>query len=290
MWLYVTEGLVRSTSEAGPGRWLAAGEVLLCVALFTTATVYIRRRLRAALGHRGEVDRLVARGHRGDDGGPGGQGRGVLAGRLRQRPRHRLAGDGGELVLGLAEAEGKFLDLAGELADARLGAVETSEHVVRGERRLLDDERRLALRHDDGHAVLRRRENLGRDHHLAVPLPRPLDRASRRGLGSNGEGCDRREDDGSIQTVHEGIASLARRDARGDVDRSRRPPRPHFLSRVLTAGEFGQSEANRPGGAAPRHPGSRRDQAPALVRTMTARRFCDQHEMSSQTATGRSLP
>ncbi len=48
VWLYVTEGLVRSTSEAGPGRWLAAGEVLLCVALFTTATVYIRRRLRAA--------------------------------------------------------------------------------------------------------------------------------------------------------------------------------------------------------------------------------------------------
>lgn len=30
--------------------------------------------------------------------------------------------------------------------------------------------------------------------------------------------------------------------------------------------------------------------APRLFRTVWARRFCDQHEMSLQTATGRSLP
>jgi len=32
------------------------------------------------------------------------------------------------------------------------------------------------------------------------------------------------------------------------------------------------------------------DQAPGPPRTVTARRFCDQQEISLQTATGRSLP
>jgi uncharacterized membrane protein len=48
LWLYVLEGLMRSTTEQGLSALLAALEVLLAVALFATATVYIRRRLRAA--------------------------------------------------------------------------------------------------------------------------------------------------------------------------------------------------------------------------------------------------
>jgi uncharacterized membrane protein len=48
VWLYVLEGLVRSTSEQGLSAALAALEVALAVALFIATTVYIRRRLRAA--------------------------------------------------------------------------------------------------------------------------------------------------------------------------------------------------------------------------------------------------
>ena len=46
IWLYFTEGTVRVTSEGGLGQWLAGAEVALCLALFTAATLYIRRRLR----------------------------------------------------------------------------------------------------------------------------------------------------------------------------------------------------------------------------------------------------
>lgn len=45
VWLYVTEGLVRSTSEGAPGALLAAAEVLLAVALFAACVRYIRLRL-----------------------------------------------------------------------------------------------------------------------------------------------------------------------------------------------------------------------------------------------------
>jgi uncharacterized membrane protein len=45
VWLYVLEGLVRTTSEGGLGAMLAAAEAALAVALFTAATFYIRRRL-----------------------------------------------------------------------------------------------------------------------------------------------------------------------------------------------------------------------------------------------------
>jgi len=48
VWLYVLEGLVRSTSESGPGQWLAAAEVVLSVVLFTACTAQIRLRLAAA--------------------------------------------------------------------------------------------------------------------------------------------------------------------------------------------------------------------------------------------------
>jgi len=46
VWLYVAEGVVRSTTETGAARTLAAAEIALCLLLFTAATVYIRRRLR----------------------------------------------------------------------------------------------------------------------------------------------------------------------------------------------------------------------------------------------------
>jgi len=47
VWLYVLEGLVRATSERGPGAWLAGVEVALATALFAVVTFYIRRRLAA---------------------------------------------------------------------------------------------------------------------------------------------------------------------------------------------------------------------------------------------------
>lgn len=48
IWLYVMEGLVRSTSEGGLGQWLALGEVLLGGVTFTACTAQIRQRLAAA--------------------------------------------------------------------------------------------------------------------------------------------------------------------------------------------------------------------------------------------------
>jgi uncharacterized membrane protein len=46
VWLYVTEGLVRATSEGGPGQWLAVGETLLGVAVFVAAAWHVRRWLK----------------------------------------------------------------------------------------------------------------------------------------------------------------------------------------------------------------------------------------------------
>jgi uncharacterized membrane protein len=48
IWLYVLEGLVRSTSEHGPGQWLAMAEVALAAVIFTACTAQIRQRLAAA--------------------------------------------------------------------------------------------------------------------------------------------------------------------------------------------------------------------------------------------------
>ncbi len=48
IWLYVMEGLVRSTSEAGRGQWLALAEVVLGVVIFIACTAQIRQRLAAA--------------------------------------------------------------------------------------------------------------------------------------------------------------------------------------------------------------------------------------------------
>jgi uncharacterized membrane protein len=46
VWLYVAEGLVRAGSEAGIGRWLAAGQVALGLALFTACVLQVRKRLK----------------------------------------------------------------------------------------------------------------------------------------------------------------------------------------------------------------------------------------------------
>jgi uncharacterized membrane protein len=48
VWLYVLEGLLRSTTEGGVAALLAGLEVALAVLLFAVATAYIRRRLRGA--------------------------------------------------------------------------------------------------------------------------------------------------------------------------------------------------------------------------------------------------
>ncbi|MBI3350303.1 MAG: DUF2069 domain-containing protein [Burkholderiales bacterium] len=48
IWLYVLEGLVRSTSEGGLGQWLSLGEVALGAVIFTACTAQIRQRLAAA--------------------------------------------------------------------------------------------------------------------------------------------------------------------------------------------------------------------------------------------------
>jgi uncharacterized membrane protein len=48
IWLYIMEGLVRSTSEGGAGQWLAMAEVALGLVIFTACTAQIRQRLAAA--------------------------------------------------------------------------------------------------------------------------------------------------------------------------------------------------------------------------------------------------
>lgn len=45
LWLYVTEGLVRATSEGGTARALAVAEVAIAIALFALCVRYIRLRL-----------------------------------------------------------------------------------------------------------------------------------------------------------------------------------------------------------------------------------------------------
>ena len=48
VWLYFTEGVVRATSDRGPGVALACIEVLLCLLLFAACAVHVRWRLRHA--------------------------------------------------------------------------------------------------------------------------------------------------------------------------------------------------------------------------------------------------
>lgn len=48
VWIYFTEGVVRAWSDAAPSRWLALGEVGLCVLLFIACAAHVRLRQRAA--------------------------------------------------------------------------------------------------------------------------------------------------------------------------------------------------------------------------------------------------
>ena len=61
VWLYVLEGLVRATSERGPGALCAWAEAVLGVALFTACAMHVRARLKA--GH--ELGALTAEAARG---------------------------------------------------------------------------------------------------------------------------------------------------------------------------------------------------------------------------------
>ena len=48
IWLYFTEGVVRAWGDPTPSAWLAGGEIVLCVLLFTACTLHVRLRQRNA--------------------------------------------------------------------------------------------------------------------------------------------------------------------------------------------------------------------------------------------------
>lgn len=48
IWLYFIEGVVRAWGDARPGSWLAGGEIVLCLVLFTACTLHVRLRQRNA--------------------------------------------------------------------------------------------------------------------------------------------------------------------------------------------------------------------------------------------------
>ena len=50
VWLYFAEGVVRAASDRGPGRWLAAIEVVLSLLLFAACALHVRLRLNKAAG------------------------------------------------------------------------------------------------------------------------------------------------------------------------------------------------------------------------------------------------
>ena len=51
IWLYFIEGVVRAWSDARPSSWLAMGEIVLCLVLFTACTLHVRLRQRNARVH-----------------------------------------------------------------------------------------------------------------------------------------------------------------------------------------------------------------------------------------------
>lgn len=56
IWLYFTEGVVRAWGDPAPSRWLALGEVALCIVLFVACTAHVRLRqkaVKAAILHQG---------------------------------------------------------------------------------------------------------------------------------------------------------------------------------------------------------------------------------------------
>lgn len=46
VWLYFAEGVVRATSDRGPGVLLAILEILLCLTLFAACAMHVRWRLK----------------------------------------------------------------------------------------------------------------------------------------------------------------------------------------------------------------------------------------------------
>jgi uncharacterized membrane protein len=48
IWLYFTEGIIRATTESGASAWLATGQTVLCLVLFTVSALHVRIRLKAA--------------------------------------------------------------------------------------------------------------------------------------------------------------------------------------------------------------------------------------------------
>ncbi len=51
VWLYFTEGVVRATSDRGPGAVLGAIELLLCLLLFAACAAHVRWRLQHPQEH-----------------------------------------------------------------------------------------------------------------------------------------------------------------------------------------------------------------------------------------------
>ena len=48
VWLYFTEGVVRTWGDREPGNWLALLEVILCLLLFAACALHVRLRFRNA--------------------------------------------------------------------------------------------------------------------------------------------------------------------------------------------------------------------------------------------------
>ena len=61
VWLYFFEGVVRATSDRGPGRLLALLEVLLCLLLFAACSAHVRWRLRDAKARDAQLHAADAR-------------------------------------------------------------------------------------------------------------------------------------------------------------------------------------------------------------------------------------
>ncbi len=53
VWLYFGEGVVRATSDRGPGASLGAIEIVLCLVLFAACAGHVRARTRVAASPRG---------------------------------------------------------------------------------------------------------------------------------------------------------------------------------------------------------------------------------------------
>ena len=50
VWMYFTEGVVRTYSDRAPSNYLAMGEVFLCLTLFVACAMHVKLRFRNAAG------------------------------------------------------------------------------------------------------------------------------------------------------------------------------------------------------------------------------------------------